>query len=100
MRPVMSIKRAKQKSQGSGRGSNEDEKPAPWAKAPPPLKTWTEQVDGKADDTFAPYAQTTRFANGQLLSHPKFGKGVVTHVEGARIEVLFQDGAKKLGHAG
>jgi hypothetical protein len=25
----MSIKRAKQKSQGSGRGSNEDEKPAP-----------------------------------------------------------------------
>ena len=36
---------------------------------------------------------------GQLLVHPKFGKGVVLGVEGQRIEVLFEDGPKKLGHA-
>ncbi len=100
MRPVMSIKRAKQKTHGSGKSSSEDEKPAPWAKAPPPEKTWTEQVDGKDDDAFAAYAMTTRFTKGQLLTHSKFGKGVVTLVEGPRIEVLFQDGSKKLGHGG
>jgi hypothetical protein len=34
------------------------------------------------------------------MSHPKFGKGLVMGVVGARIEVLFKDGRKKLGHAG
>ena len=42
---------------------------------------------------------TARFTKGQLLAHPKFGKGVVVAVEGQRIEVLFEDGPKKLGHA-
>ncbi len=42
---------------------------------------------------------TARFTRGQILVHPKFGKGVVVGVEGQRIEVLFEDGTKKLGHA-
>ncbi|HEY2509248.1 MAG TPA: hypothetical protein VGI39_00195 [Polyangiaceae bacterium] len=46
-----------------------------------------------------PYSLATRFAKGQLVTHPKFGKGIVVHVEGARIEVLFEEGPKKLGHA-
>jgi hypothetical protein len=95
----MSIKRSKQRSSTSGRNSDEDA-PLGWGKAPEPEKTWAEQVEGKADDAFAPYALTTRFGKGQLLTHPKFGKGVVTNVEGARIEVLFEEGAKKLGHGG
>jgi hypothetical protein len=94
----MSIKRSKQRSQGSGRSSSDDDAPSGWGKPPEPEKTWTEQIEGKADDAFVPYAMSTRFAKGQLLTHPKFGKGVVTHVEGARIEVLFEEGAKKLGH--
>lgn len=92
----MSIKRSKQRSSGSGRGS--DDAADPWAKPPEPEKTWTEQTEGKADDAFVPYALSTRYAKGQLLTHPKFGKGVVVNVEGARIEVLFEEGAKKLGH--
>lgn len=95
----MSIKRSKQRSTGSGRSSGDDDASFGWGKPPEPEKTWAEQVEGKEDDAFVPYAMSTRYAKGQLLSHPKFGKGVVTNVEGARIEVLFEEGAKKLGHA-
>ena len=30
--------------------------------------------------------------------HAKFGKGIVVDVEPSRVEVLFQDGPKKLAH--
>ena len=93
----MSIKRSKQRSHGSGR-SSDDEGSLGWGKPPEPEKTWAEHLEGKGDDAFVPYAMATRYAKGQLLTHPKFGKGVVVHVEGARIEVLFEEGAKKLGH--
>ena len=42
---------------------------------------------------------SSRYAKGNLILHSKFGKGLVLGVEGPRIEVLFQDGKKKLGHA-
>ena len=93
----MSIKRSKQKSAGSGR--SDEESTGGWGKPPEPEKTWTEQIEGKSDDAFVPYAMTSRFTKGQLLTHPKFGKGVVTNVEALRIEVLFEEGAKKLGHS-
>ena len=94
----MSIKRSKAKSSGSGRGSGEEETGLGWGKPPEPEKTWTEHLEGKGDDAFVAYAMATRYTKGQLITHPKFGKGVVVHVEGPRIEVLFEDGAKKLGH--
>ena len=94
----MSMKRSKAKSSGSGR-STEDADAAYFAKPKVPEKTWAEHVEGKGDDAFTAFAMTTKFAKGQLLAHPKFGKGVVVHVEGQRIEVLFEEGPKKLGHA-
>ncbi|MGO9707647.1 MAG: hypothetical protein ACLQBL_02210 [Polyangiaceae bacterium] len=94
----MSMKRSRAKSSGSGRASGEDES-SYFAKPKEPEKTWAEHLDGKGDDAFLPYAMTSRFTKGQLLTHPKFGKGIVVHVEGQRIEVLFEDGPKKLGHA-
>ena len=42
---------------------------------------------------------SSKYAKGDLIQHPKFGKGLVLVVEATRIEVLFQDGKKKLGHA-
>ena len=94
----MSIKRTKQRSFGP-RGRDADDEPSPFSssKAEPP-KTWAEQIEGKADPDFMPYALTGRYAKGALLLHTKFGKGIVTNVEGPRIEVLFEDGPKKLGH--
>ena len=93
----MSMKRTKQRSSGSGR-SSDDEEVHPWAKPPPPEPTW-EEVDAKPDASFLPFALSSRYAKGDLIRHGKFGKGLVVNVEPTRIEVLFQDGKKKLGHA-
>ena len=55
-------------------------------------------AEAKEDSEFTPYAMTERFTKGQLILHPKFGKGIVMDVETARVEILFQEGKKKLGH--
>jgi hypothetical protein len=94
----MSMKRSKQRNSGSDRNSNENDSPV-WAKPAEPDPTWAE-VDAKPDGSFVAFVITSRYAKGDLLSHSKFGKGLVMGVEGARIEVLFKDGKKKLGHAG
>ena len=91
----MSMKRTKQRTGGSDRDTGEAD---PWAKPPEPEATWAD-VEGKPEGSFQPFAMSTRFAKGDLITHPKFGKGLVLGVEGTRIEVLFQDGKKKLGHA-
>lgn len=90
------MKRAKQRGTGSGRGS--DTETDFWAKPAEPEKSWNEQVDGKADDSFVPYALSQRYTRGQLVVHPKFGKGVIVDADAVRIEILFQEGKKKLGH--
>lgn len=90
----MSMKRTKQRSGERDKDVATDF----WAKPVEPEKTWVEQVEGKEDGAFAAYAMASRYAKGQLLTHPKFGKGVVVDVEASRVEILFQDGKKKLGH--
>jgi hypothetical protein len=92
----MSMKRTKQRSTGSGRET--DDEPNPWGKPADPEPTWAD-VEGKPDASFVPFAMSSRYAKGNLILHSKFGKGLVLGVEGPRIEVLFQDGKKKLGHA-
>lgn len=62
--------------------------------------SWAELVTDKADSAFKPYSITATYARNDLVRHPKFGKGIVTLVEGSRIEVLFEEGSKKLGHGG
>ena len=91
----MAIKSTTKKKSGSKKASATDA----WAKKPVVEKTWTEQIEGKKDEAFTPYALATTFKKGQLVLHPKFGKGAISVVEGTRIEILFEDGMKKLGHA-
>jgi hypothetical protein len=93
----MSIKRTKQRSFGREREAEGTFGPP---KVAPPDKTWAEHVEAKGDDAFVAYSVTSKYAKGALLLHSKFGKGAVVVVEGPRIEVLFEDGARKLGHAG
>ncbi len=90
----MSMKRTKQRSGGRDKDTGVDF----WAKPAEPEKSWEEQVEGKADDAFAAYSLAAKYTKGQLLTHPKFGKGVVVDVEPSRVEILFQEGKKKLGH--
>jgi hypothetical protein len=91
----VSIKRSKQRSFGS-KDSGEDE--GIFAKKKVVEKTWEELTTDVADSQFKAYAPSTRFENGALLNHSKFGKGAVVAVEANKIDVLFQDGPKKLGH--
>ncbi len=93
----MSMKRSKpvRSFGGSSAGLSDD----PFTKAPVVEKTFTELTDGKEDDSFRPFDLGKRYEKGDLLAHSKFGKGVVTGVEGAKIEVLFADQMRKLGHA-
>jgi hypothetical protein len=90
----MSMKRTKQRTTGSGRDSD-NESPA-WGKPADPEPTWAE-VQSKPEGSFVSFVLSTRYAKGSLIRHPKFGKGLVLGVEGTRIEVLFEDGKKKLG---
>jgi hypothetical protein len=91
----MSMKRSKQRSSGPDRSSGDDDA---WAKPAGPEPSWAD-VDSKPDESFAPFALSSRYAKGDLIKHPKFGKGLVLDAEATRIEVLFQDGKKKLGHS-
>jgi hypothetical protein len=94
----MSIKRSKQ---ATYRPKDRDLPAASFFHKPTtPDKSWAEHMEGKGDDAFVPYALTARFDKDALIRHPTFGKGVVLLVVGARIEVLFEGGLKKLGHAG
>ncbi len=98
---TMSMKRSKPRSSGSRREESSSE--PEWMRSSAkqaPAKSWAEYVEGQPDDAFTPYALSTRFHEGQLVAHPKFGKGAVTLVIDKRIEVLFSDGKKSLGHAG
>ena len=90
----MSMKRAKTKPVGKEKDAEKDF----WAKPATPEKTWEEAVESKPDEDFIPYVMTEKFTKGQLVLHSKFGKGIVADVEPARIEILFQEGKKKLGH--
>jgi hypothetical protein len=45
------------------------------------------------------YLPTQKYEAGDVLEHPTFGRGVATAVkDGAKIEVLFEGGAKTLVH--
>ncbi len=93
----MSMKRSKQRSSGTSSRSDDDDDSV-WAKPAEPEPTWAE-VESKPEGSFVAFALSSRYAKGDLISHPKFGRGVVVAAEPTRIEVLFQDGKKKLGHA-
>jgi hypothetical protein len=97
----MSIKRTKHYSRvPRERDSDESESLFPLKpKAVEKQWDWAAQVGGQPDTAFTAYSAKTAFNESALLLHPVFGKGIVTAVDGKRIEVLFQDGRRKLVHA-
>ncbi len=94
----MSIKRGTQVKRGTPRQSGD----APsWATAPKTVErkwNWAKDAGEQPDEAFVAYAMTGTYAVGTLLNHAKFGKGVVTGVDGQNIDVLFEPGAKRLRH--
>jgi hypothetical protein len=65
--------------------------------APKPPK-WKDVVADKPDGAFAAYAPALTFEKDALVSHSKFGKGVVVDVDGNKVHVLFEEGVRKLLH--
>lgn len=59
---------------------------------------WDEDVVPRLSGPQVAYAATHRYAKESLVLHKAFGVGLVTRVDGARLEILFKDGAKKLAH--
>lgn len=95
----MSMKRSKPRGSGSSsRNSGKDDDSGAWGKPAAPEPTWEADVESKPDGSFQPFAMSSRYKQGDLIAHAKFGKGIVLDAEASRIEVLFQDGKKKLGH--
>ena len=91
----MSMKRSKEVSRGRARevdGGFWDKK------EPERVYTWDTDVAAQPDDSFVAYAPAQRYSKDVLVTHAKFGKGIITEVDGGKIDVLFQDGQKKLTH--
>jgi hypothetical protein len=55
-------------------------------------------VADKPDTAFAAYAPALTFEKDALVSHSKFGKGIVVEVDGNKLHVLFEEGVRKLLH--
>jgi hypothetical protein len=91
----MSIKRTKPRMdrRGSGGGLAKGFSAQSEKKKEP---TWQETMEGRSDADFVPYSATGRFAEGTLLDHPTFGRGLVLGVEGRKMEVLFAESRKML----
>jgi hypothetical protein len=94
----MSIKRSK----ASSRGKDKDIDSPIFGKKKEvePKWSWKEHVAAEPEDAFAAYEMGKSFDKKSLITHPKFGKGLVISVEGGRLEVLFEDATRKLAHGG
>ncbi len=91
----MSMKRAKKATGGrtaTGEGSLGFNPPSA------ELPKWPELIAGADEAAFVAYAPAQRFERGAFLTHVRFGKGYVLSVDGPRIEVIFEDAVRKLGH--
>lgn len=87
----MSIKRSREVSRRPRDGGDIETK-----KTPEKVYKWDDDVVPRLGEQPLSYGAAYKYAKESLVEHPVFGKGLVTKVEGSKIEVLFQAGAKKL----
>ncbi len=93
----MSMKRTKKANHGSSKDSDGENVFGFGKQTVAP--TWVELTKDQPESAFKPYTMNTTFAKSDLVVHSKFGKGVVTLVEANRVEIMFEDAVRKLGHA-
>lgn len=61
-------------------------------------QAWKKAMASHEGKPATPYRSSERFVVDQILDHSKFGRGVVKRVDGTKVEVLFESGAKLLAH--
>ena len=59
---------------------------------------WAAVVEGKVAKDFVEYSPRGTFPAGTLVQHTTFGHGLVVSVEAGKINVLFENGVRKLAH--
>jgi hypothetical protein len=91
----MSIKRTKPKvdRRASAKGLGVGLASATKKKKEP---SWEEAMADTSEAEFVKYSVGGHFTEGTLLTHPKFGKGLVLSVEEKKMEVLFAESKKRL----
>lgn len=62
-------------------------------------QAWKKALTPYEGKLAVPYRATERFVVDQIIEHSKFGRGLVTRVDGSKVEVVFQSGNKLLAHA-
>jgi hypothetical protein len=63
------------------------------------VNDWEKRIAGQDVDNFTRYSIDKSFAEGELLSHKKFGEGYVLEVVDVhKVTVMFRDGPKTLAH--
>ncbi|MGC4116773.1 MAG: hypothetical protein QM765_19880 [Myxococcales bacterium] len=87
----MSIKRSREVSRRPRDAGDFESK-----KAPERVYKWEDDVSPRLSEPFQAYGAAFKYAKDSLVEHTVFGKGIVTKVDGGKIEVLFQAGLKKL----
>jgi hypothetical protein len=65
---------------------------------PPKPPKWKEAVGEQPDGAFATYASASTYEKDALVTHSKFGKGIVLEVDGNKVQILFEEGVRKLLH--
>lgn len=84
---------------GNGKASSKAKKSPAAAKSPSPAREWQTNVADRDSKEFVPYSIHATFETGQLVSHPKFGSGLVKETLAAqKLSILFKDGARTLVH--
>jgi len=62
-------------------------------------REWRQAISSRSDDIAVPYSMASEYEPGQLLSHPKFGDGVVQDTSAPKkAVVLFEGGPRTLIH--
>lgn len=60
---------------------------------------WEKKLAEAKVDSAQPYSPKTVYAKGDVIEHPKFGKGLVEEMKGrGKVSVFFRDGDKILVH--
>jgi hypothetical protein len=62
-------------------------------------RDWQALVGDKESADFSPYSMSSTYTAGQLVSHPKFGRGYVREaLDGTKVAIIFREGARTLIH--
>lgn len=69
------------------------------ARTAPAPRDWQAVVGDRDAGDFSPYSMSSTYQAGQLVSHPKFGRGYVKEaLDATKVAIVFREGPRTLIH--